>query len=74
MVKHPGKKYVYESDFEKMHMYAVKDRAALLRDLNYSCPEVKKRIKQDVEWEYEGSELPGYYSHIDNIVDYVFEK
>ncbi len=74
MVKHPGKKHVYESDFEKMHMYAIKDRAAMLRDLDYSSSEVKTRLKQDIEWEYEGNELPGYYSHIDKIVDYVFGK
>ena len=74
MVKHPGKKYEYKTAFEKMHMYEIKDRASLLRDLDYSAAEVKSRIKQDVEWENEGSALPDYYSHIDRIVDYVFLK
>ena len=72
MVKHPGKKYEYKTAFEKMHMYEIKDRASLLRDLDYSAAEVKRRLKQDVEWENEGSVLPDYYSHIDKIVDYVF--
>lgn len=72
MVKHPGKKYEYKTAFEKMHMYEIKDRASLLRGLDYSAAEVKRRLKQDVEWENEGFALPGYYSHIDKIVDYVF--
>ena len=74
MVKHPAQKYQYKSMFEKMHMYAIKDRASLMRDLDYSAAEVKRRIKQDVKWENEGFELPDYYSHIDKIVDYVFIK
>ncbi|HDL65107.1 MAG TPA: hypothetical protein ENH12_06950 [Proteobacteria bacterium] len=72
MTKHPGKKHQYESAFEKMNMYAIKDRASLLRELDYSAAEVKKRIKEDVKWENEGFKLPAYYSHIDKIVDYVF--
>ena len=74
MVKHPGKKHEYESEFEKMHMYAIKERAVLLQDLDYGPTEVKRMIREDVEWEYEGDELPGYHSHIDKIVDYVFKK
>ena len=74
MVKHPKKKYQYESAFEKMHMYAVKDKATVLRDLKYDAEEVKTRIKQEVEWENELFDLPGYYSQIDKIVDYVFSK
>ena len=54
MTKHPGKKHQYESDFEKMHMYAIKDRAALLMGLGYSAADVKTRIKEDVKWENEG--------------------
>lgn len=74
MVKHPGKKHEYESEFEKMHMYAIKDRAALLKDLGYTAAAVKRMIRQNVEWEYEGEKLPSYYSHIDNIVGYVFSE
>ena len=74
MVKHPGKKHEYKTAFEKMHMYEIKDRASLLRDLDYSAAEVKRRLKQDVEWENEGFALPDYYSHVDKIVDYVFLK
>ena len=72
MTKHPGKKHQYENAFEKMHMYAIKDRASLLRGLGYNAADVKKRIKEDIKWENEGFKLPGYYSHIDKIVDYVF--
>ncbi len=74
MVKHPGKKHDYASDFEKMHMYEIKERASLLQDLDYSAAEVKRMIRQNVEWEYEGEKLPGYHSHIDKIVDYVFTE
>lgn len=72
MTKHPEKNHQYQSAFEKMHMYAIKDRAALLRELGYSAAEVKNRIKEDVKWENEGFKLPDYYSQIDKIVDYIF--
>ncbi len=74
MVKHPGKKHEYASEFEKMHMYEIKERAALLHGLDYDPGEVKRIIRESVEWEYEGEKLPGYYSHIDKIVDYVFAQ
>ncbi len=74
MVKHPGKKYEYESEFEKMHMYEIKDRASLLYGLDYEPAAVKQMIKDNVEWEHEGEKLPNYYSHIDKIVDYVFKQ
>lgn len=74
MVKHPGEKHEYKSEFEKMHMYAIKDRAALLRNLDYKAADVKRMIRQNVEWEYEAEKLPEYYSHIDQIVDYVFKQ
>ncbi len=74
MVKHPEKRYEYRSEFEKMHMFGIKDKAAVLRDLDYSADEVKAGIKRDVEWENELFELPNYYSHIDKIVNYVFSS
>jgi len=74
VVKHPEKKHQFKSEFEKMHMYAIKDKATVLRDLKYSAKEVKARIKQDVEWENELFGLPEYYAHIDKIVDYVFSN
>ncbi len=74
MVKHPEKKYRYKSDFEKMHMYEVRDRALVLRDLEYSPRQVKLWIKQEVEWENEIFDLPAFFDHIDKIVDYVFSK
>lgn len=74
MVKHPEKSYVYKNEFEKMHMYAIKDKAAVLRDLKYNVEEVKTRIKQDIRWENELFDLPDYYQHVDKIVDYVFSK
>jgi len=74
VVKHPGKKHEYASEFEKMHMYAIKDRATILRDLKYSPEEAKARIKQDILWENELFEIPSFYDHVDKIVDYVFSE
>jgi hypothetical protein len=74
LVKHPEKKHQYRDQFEKMHMYEIKDRAAVLRDLKYSAAEAKARIKQDIEWENELFPLPDYYRHADKIVDYVFSR
>lgn len=73
MTKYPEKKHEYKNAFEEMHMYEIKDRAVVLRDLGYDKKAVKVRIQQDVEWEFEGFELPDYYEHIDNIVEYVFK-
>ena len=74
MTKHPEKKHQYRDQFEKMHMYEIKDRAVVLRDLNYSPAEVKAAIKQEIEWENELFSLPDYYRHTDKIVDYVFTR
>ena len=74
MTKHPGKKHEYADAHEKMRMYAIKDRAIVLRDLDYEKEEVKIRIKENIEWEYEGSDLPEFYRHVDNIVEYVFKS
>jgi len=74
MVKHPEKKHQYQNEFEKMHMYEIKEKASVLKDLDFSREEVKRRIKQDVEWENELFGLPEYYHHIDKIVDYVFSR
>lgn len=74
MVKHPEKHYEYKSDFEKMHMYEIKDQAIVLRDLKYGSEEVKARIKQNIKWENELFGLPDYYKQVDKIVDYVFSK
>ena len=74
MVKHPEKKHRYRNEFEKMHMYEIKDRAVVLRDLEYGPAEVKSRLKQNAAWENELFELPEYYHHIDSIVDYVFRS
>lgn len=74
VVKHPEKRYQYKNAFEKMHMFGIKDKATVLRDLQYSAEETKTRIKQEVEWENELFELPEYYYHIDKIVDYVYSS
>ena len=72
MPKHPEKKHQYANAFEKMHMYEIKDRAVVLRDLGYGADEVKARLKANAAWENELFELPEYCRHIDPIVDYVF--
>ncbi len=74
MSKHPEKKHQYQNAFEKMHMYEVKDRAVMLRDLGYDAAEVKARLKANAAWENELFDLPDYYRHIDPIVDYVFRS
>jgi len=74
VVKHPEKHYQYKSDFEKMHMYSIRDQAVVLRDLKYGSDEAKARIKQNIEWENELFDLPAFYRHVDKIVDYVFSK
>ncbi|MDP8247478.1 MAG: hypothetical protein P9M00_05025 [Candidatus Tritonobacter lacicola] len=73
MVKKPTRKsYSYKSPFQKMHMYEIKDRATILRGLDYPRAEAKKRIKQNIEWEFDFLPMPDFYREVDNIVDYVY--
>lgn len=73
MVKTPMRKsYSYRSPFQKMHMYEVKDRATIFRDLDYPVSEAKRRIKQNIEWEFDSLPRPDFYKEVDKIVDYVY--
>jgi len=73
MVKTPTRKsYSYRSPFQKMHMYEVKDRATIFRDLDYPVAEAKRRIKQNIEWEFDSLPRPDFYKEVDKIVDYVY--
>ncbi len=73
MVKMPTKSgYRYRSKFQKMYMYEIKDRATIFRDLNYPKAEAKKRIQQNIEWEFDFIPMPDFYKEVGNIVDYVY--
>ncbi|GAG39806.1 unnamed protein product [marine sediment metagenome] len=73
MVKSPTRSsYSYESPFQKMHMYEIKDRATIFYDLNYPKSEAKKRIKQNIEWEFDFFPMPDFYKEVDKIVDFVY--
>ena len=44
--------------FEKMHMDEIEQRARMFRNLGRSREEAKRRITQNMEWEFElGPEL-----------------
>lgn len=73
MVKRPTKKTCSDTDpFQRMHMYEVKDRATIFRDLDYPIVEAKRRIKQNIEWEFDLLPRPDFYTEVDKIVDYVY--
>ncbi len=59
--------------FCAMHLREIEERSCLLRNLGYDKREAKKRIKQNLRWEFELMELPPFYNAIDKIVDKIYE-
>ena len=58
--------------FTNMHLQEIKERACLLRNLGHDKRETKKRVKQNIRWEFESTNLPSFYNSIDKIVDTVY--
>jgi len=55
--------------FERMHLDEVRRRTQLLSELHYDKRYIKKRLKQNIRWEFELLGLPEFYNQVDKIID-----
>jgi hypothetical protein len=58
--------------FTEMHMNEIKEKSALLYNLRYTKEKSIKRIRQNIEWEFELSTIPAFYEQVDSIVSEVY--
>src|SRR2546421_12717698 len=59
---------------EAMYLAELRERAALLRRLNYSREEARARLRANLAWDFELSGTPGFAGKIDGIVDEVYRR
>lgn len=63
-----------EEKSNNMFLQEIEERSRLLRNLRYDKRETKKRIKQNIRWEFASMDLPVFYNQIDKIVDRIYES
>jgi len=59
---------------EEMYLAELRERAALLRRLNYDKAEARARLRANVAWDFELHSQPGFLSKIDGIVEDVYGR
>jgi len=59
---------------ETMYLNELRERAVLLKRLNYSHKETRARLHANVAWDFELSGTPGFAGKIDGIVDDVYGR
>lgn len=62
-----------KKQFTDMHIEEIKRRTKMLQGLNYDKRHIKKRIKQNIRWEFELLGLPEFYNLVDKIVDQTYK-
>ena len=55
--------------FDRMHLEEVRRRTQLLAELHYDKRYIKKRLKQNIRWEFELLGLPEFYNQVDKVID-----
>jgi len=58
--------------FVQMHVEEIKRRTRMLQELKYDKRYIKKRIKQNIRWEFELLGLPQFYNYVDKIIDQTY--
>ncbi len=58
--------------FTNMYIEEIKRRTKIFQELNYDRRHIKKRIKQNIRWEFELLGLPEFYNLIDKIIDQTY--
>jgi len=59
---------------EAMYLNELRERAVLLKRLNYSPKETRARLHANVAWDFELCGNPGFAGKIDGIVDEVYGR
>ena len=60
------------SAFQKMHLDEIAERARLFQSLACTKEYAKKRIIQNLRWEFESSSSAAIEKKVDEIVNYVY--
>ena len=60
--------------FIRMHLDEVRRRTQLLAELRYDKRYIKKRIKQNLRWEFELLGLPEFYNQVDRVIDQCYRS
>src|SRR5262245_40233884 len=59
---------------EEMYLSELRERAALLRRLNFDKAEARARLRANVAWDFELHSQPGFLSKIDGIIEDVYGR
>jgi hypothetical protein len=59
---------------EEMYLSELRERAALLKRLNYDKAEARARLRANVHWDFELHSQPGFLSKIDSIIEDVYGR
>ena len=59
---------------EEMYLSELRERAALLKRLNYDKAEARARLRANVHWDFELHSQPGFLSKIDTIIEDVYGR
>jgi hypothetical protein len=62
-----------QQKFVNMHIEEIKRRTRMLQELHYDKRQIKKRIKQNIRWDFELLGLPEFYNYVDRIVDQTYK-
>ncbi len=60
--------------FDRMHLEEVRRRTQLLAELRYDKRYIKKRLKQNIRWEFELLGLPEFYNQVDKVIDQYYRS
>lgn len=67
-------KDTFPQKFIDMRLKEVEKHAKLLYRLRYDKVYAKKRIKDDIIWEYELTSIPSIINKVDEIIDKIYSK
>lgn len=59
--------------FYEMHYTEMRERAKLYFNLRFPRNKAIKRIKQNIEWDFELSVIPPFYNDVEKIVEEVYK-
>lgn len=60
--------------FNEMHLVEIEQRACLLHRLRFDGKKAAKRIRDNIEWEFELSKVPAFARQVKSIVDRVYKR
>lgn len=59
---------------DAMYKDELEDRASLLQRLGYSAEQARKRLRANVDWDFELHGKPRHAAEVDRVVDAVYRR